>query len=297
MLLRKWTTDTPTPHVVRLDARRFANEITVSVDGVVVHCRLAPFGFHAGFRHDLLIDGASWTVFVGTGILGLGCELVRTKHAPHAFKRWRRTGYLRRICLSLSLIVLAHSHALSTISSRLGFDEQFGTFLSQALLAIGVFGVFLNVFRWWMAGRRNNVTSTTGATSQAPNISAHSVFRCLALLVISIALSIAAFNAKSIAMYFVGNREMIPVLTAVLTALSAVFLGVAVTIALYPLGNVDSRGANGDRAGIRSLEQRLGARPRPGSFFRPFLEDIRRTARRWKLGLPRFWIRRARTPR
>jgi hypothetical protein len=44
MLLRKWTTDTPTPHVVRLEVRRFTHEITLSADGVVVHCRPAPLG-------------------------------------------------------------------------------------------------------------------------------------------------------------------------------------------------------------------------------------------------------------
>lgn len=299
MLLRKWTTDTPTPHVMRLEVRRFANEITLSVDGVVVHCRVAPFGISVPSRHDLLIDGESWTVLIGMGFGGHGCQLVRTQDAHQAVKRWRRTHSFALICFSLLLIVLARSDAPQVIGSRLALDEWFGILVSHAVFAIGLFGVALNALRWYRAGRRTQESSTSSASLQAPDAdsTARSVFRCLALLAISVTLSICAFNAKSIALYFVGNREMVPVLTAVLAGLAAVVLGVAITIALNPLSKAERRDTNSGRAGLLRRESTLGARPHPGSFFRPFLEDIRRTARRWKLGLPRFWIGRARLPR
>lgn len=297
MRLREWTTDTPTPHVVRLDTRPLANEITVSVDGVVVHCRSALFGIHGGFRHDLTIDGEQWTVFAGTAVFGSGSGLVRAEYAHQVFPRWRRAACVGRICLALLLILFALSPAPRVISQLLRFDDWLGALFAQSLLAIGIFGACLSAFYWWLAGIRTNATPAPGAPAQATDTSSRSAFRCLVLVLASVALSAGAFNAKSIALYFVGNREMVPVLTAVMTALSAVLFGVAVVIALQPFNGADRRRADRRRAEAHSREKTLGAPPRRGSFFRPLLEDIRHTARRWKLGLPRFWIGRARLPR
>jgi hypothetical protein len=299
MLLRKWTTDTPTPHIVRLEVRRFANEITLSVDGVVVLCRLAPFGVIVPFRHDLMIDGASWTVLVGMGFWGRGCEFVRTREAQQAIRRWRCNDALVRIGFALLLVFLAFSRLPAAISSVLLLNERYETLPSRALLAIGLFGVALNLFRWCVAARRTREPSAMSPPphQQDAEMSSRSVFRCLGLVAISVALSIGSFNAKSIALYFIGNREMVPVLTAVLAGLAAVVLGVAFTIAVNPLSKEQRRDTNRSRAGLLRRESTLGTRPRAGSFFRPLLEDIRSTARRWKLGLPRFWIGRVRADR
>jgi multisubunit Na+/H+ antiporter MnhC subunit len=299
MLLRKWTTDTPTPRIVRLEARRFANEITLSVDGVVVHCRVAPFGVIVPFRRELMIDGASWMVLVGMGFWGRGCEFVRTREAQQAIRRWRRNDALLRIGLASLLVFLAFSRLPAAISSRLHLKEQFENLPSQVLLAIGLFGVAVNLFSWCLAARRTQVSSAMSPPPQKPKAEndVRSVVWCFVLLAISIVLSIAAFNVKPIALYFVGNREMVPVLTAVLAGLAAVVFGVAVTIALNPMSKAESRDENRSRAALLRRETTLGTRPRSSSFFRPLLEDIRSTARRWKLGLPRFWIGRVRADR
>jgi hypothetical protein len=299
MLLRKWTTDTPTPHVVQLDVRRFANEITLSVDGVVVLCRLALFGVVVPFRHDLMIDGASWTVLVGMGFLGHGCELVRTRDVQQVFERWRRQQYPVKVIASFLLVLLSRSRAPTALVSGLGLDAAFGRLLSQSLLTLGIFGISLTALRWCMAGRKIQELSTSipPPRTAETEVTPRSGPRCLVLVAISIALSIGSFNAKPIALYFVGNREMVPVLTAVLAGLAAVFLGVAVTIALNPLSKEQRRETTRTRAALLRRETTLGARPRSSSFFRPLLEDIRNTARRCKLGLPRFWIGRIRADR
>lgn len=299
MLLRKWTTDTPTPHVVRLETRRFANEITVSVDGVVVHCRVAPFGVTVPFRHDLTIDGASWTALVGMGFWGRGCEFVRTRDVQQALQRWRRRKYAAKIIGSFLLVLLSRSRAPTALVSGLGLDAAFGTLLSQSLLTLGIFGISLNALRWCMASRKSQEPSTSSPPPRAAEteVTPRSGSRCLVLVAISIVLSIGAFNVKPIARYFIGNREMVPMLTAVLAGLAAVVLGVAVTIALNPLSKEQRRGTTRSRAALLRRETTLGTRPRSSSFFRPLLEDIRSTARRWKLGLPRFWIGRVRTNR
>lgn len=208
MLLREWTTATPAPHVIRLESWPLTNEVTVSVDGIVVHCRPALLGLTDGFRHELLIDGVSYTVIAGTALGTRGSLCARTSALPPD---------------------LADPRA------------RFGR-------------------------------------------------RAAWLLFVSLAFAAASIFAKPVVISLPNSLRVIPVLQLMLELLAVVSFAIAAVFAFCAGTGFDPARARRTAAlGQHAVVSRLGARPRSGPSFRPLLEDIRLTARRWKLGLPRFW--------
>ena len=62
MLIREWTTATPTPHVVRLEHRADDNELAISVDGADVYWCPAEVRGNHHFVHEFSIDGVGYSL-------------------------------------------------------------------------------------------------------------------------------------------------------------------------------------------------------------------------------------------